>query len=186
MQRRSIYLDDGLAVIHGSTPAENERTQKHLLKLFNDEFKLKITADANLKTINFLDITLDIANGTFKPYRKPGDSTIYINVELNHPPPVIKEVPKSICKRIFTLSVYKDTFDSAIPPYQKALSESGFKYKCSYQEKTCNKKPKKCRKRNIIMVQPTIFHEHSHQYRQRIFQNTGSPFPTIISLKQNL
>ena len=32
---------------------------------------LKITADANKKVVNFLDVTLDLNTGKFKPYSKP-------------------------------------------------------------------------------------------------------------------
>ena len=168
-----LYRDDGLAVIHGATPAQNERTKKQLCKVFADEFNLKITADANLKTINFLDITLDLANDTFKPYRKPGDSTKYINVESNHPSSIIKEVPKSISKRISTLSNSEDTFEQAIPSYQKALSESGFDYECAYQKQNNNQKAKKCRKRNILSW-------YNPPYSMNIATNIGKEFFRIL------
>ena len=36
---------------------------------------LEITVECNRKTVNYLDITLDLNNGSFQPYRKPNDET---------------------------------------------------------------------------------------------------------------
>ena len=33
---------------------------------------------SNLKIVNFLDMTFNLNNGTFKPYKKPTDSLLYI------------------------------------------------------------------------------------------------------------
>ncbi len=123
-----LYRDDSLAVIHGVTPSDQERMKKRLCALFSSEFQLKITADANLNVVNFLDITFDLKQSSFRPFRKPGDTPIYINVESNHPPAVIREVPKSISKRISNLSDSEKTFKNSIPMYEKALKDSGFSH----------------------------------------------------------
>ena len=56
-----------------------DKTRKEKSSFFESEFGLKITAKANLKIVNFLDITFDLTNGTYKPYRKPNDEPLYIN-----------------------------------------------------------------------------------------------------------
>ena len=71
---------------------------------------LKITAEANLHAVNFLDVTFDLDNGKFKPYRKPNDDPLYINRHSNHPPSIIKQLPTSINKRISALSADEQTF----------------------------------------------------------------------------
>jgi hypothetical protein len=38
------------------------------------EFGFKITSTANQKIIQFLDVTLDLNNESFKPFIKPGDT----------------------------------------------------------------------------------------------------------------
>ena len=49
-----------------------------------------------LKVAQFLDIELDLINNTYKPYKKPNQSPMYINVNSNHPPSIIKQIPVTI------------------------------------------------------------------------------------------
>ena len=58
--------------------------KKRLIKFFGDN-GLKITIDFNMKRVNFLDVTFDMGNGKYWPYRKPNDSPLYIHKESNHP-----------------------------------------------------------------------------------------------------
>ena len=37
------------------------------------EYNLEITAESNQKIVNYLDVTLNFKDGTFRPYHKPGD-----------------------------------------------------------------------------------------------------------------
>ena len=39
--------------------------------------------------VNFLDITLNLATESYKPYHKPGETINYVHVDSNHPPPSI-------------------------------------------------------------------------------------------------
>jgi len=41
--------------------------------------------EANKKTINFLDTTLNLTTATYKPFNKPGNTPIYIHHNSNHP-----------------------------------------------------------------------------------------------------
>ncbi len=90
-----------------------DKTRKELHKCF--ELGLKITAEANLHVVNFLDVTFDLNNGKFKPYRKPNDDALYINRHSNHPPSNIKQLPTSINKRISALSADEQTFHESAP-----------------------------------------------------------------------
>ena len=36
--------------------------------------------ETNLKIVNFLDVTSDLTAGKYKPYKKPGNIQLYINV----------------------------------------------------------------------------------------------------------
>ena len=96
--KAGLYRDDGLAVMKGSGP-ECEKKRKELTRLFKKE-GLAITADCNITKTNFLDVTLDLETGQFQPYRKPNDVPCYIHVDSNHPPQVIKQLPKMIEKRL--------------------------------------------------------------------------------------
>ena len=46
---------------------------------------LSIVVDTNLKTVNFLNVTFNFNKNIYKPYRKPNNSPIYTNKNLNHP-----------------------------------------------------------------------------------------------------
>ena len=62
-----LYKDDGLAIISRKNNQELEGLKKNTIKTFN-ELGFKITIDIGATKYNFLDISLDIANNTFKPY----------------------------------------------------------------------------------------------------------------------
>ena len=49
------------------------------------ENRLSLEIECNLKTVNHLDITLDLNSGTCKPYRKPNDEILSIHAKSNHP-----------------------------------------------------------------------------------------------------
>ena len=69
---------------------------------------------------------------TYKPYRNPNNKPIYIKKQSNHPPNVLKQLPKCIAKIISDTSSSKDIFDKSISIYQNALYESGFKEELKY------------------------------------------------------
>ena len=48
--------------------------------------------------VNFLDVLFNLNNGTYLPYRKPENTSVYINKKSNHPPVVLKQLPKSIAE----------------------------------------------------------------------------------------
>ena len=59
---------------------------------------LGVTIEGNISQTDFLDVWLDLATNSFKPYRKPNDSPVYIDVNSNHPPNIKKELPRMIRK----------------------------------------------------------------------------------------
>ena len=61
-----LYRDDGLAALN-KTPREIENIKKYICQTFN-EHNLKLTIEANKKSVNFLDVTLDLNSSTYKPY----------------------------------------------------------------------------------------------------------------------
>ena len=89
---------------------------------------------------------------------KPNNEPVYINKNSNHSPQVLKELPKTIEKRISNISSSKEIFDISKPIYEKTLNECGFQHKLLYQENAINNidgnQEKKKRKRNIIWYNP--------------------------------
>ena len=90
---------------------------KHICKIFNDH-KLKLTIEANKKCVDYLDITLDLKSGTYKPFTKLRNIPKYVNRHSNHPPSILRSIPEAINRRLTNISSDKQSFDAAIPPYQ--------------------------------------------------------------------
>ena len=67
-----LYRDDGLAIFRNKCGTQLEKIKKKLQRLFK-EHDLEITAETNQKMVNYLDVTLNLRDGTFRPYHKPGD-----------------------------------------------------------------------------------------------------------------
>ena len=143
-----LYRDDGLAVIKSRSARLADKTRKELHKAF-EQFGLKITAEANLYVVNFLDVTFDLTTGKYKPYRKPNDDPLYIHKHSNHPPSILRQLPTSINKRISALSSDKQTFEDAAPAHQNALGCSNFIHKLEYMQHV-TQQPRRKRQRNII------------------------------------
>ena len=87
---------------------------------------LKLLFWQTSKRSNFLDLTFDQTNGTYKPHRKPNDEPIYINRSSNHPPSIIHKLPHSVNQQINVLSYNKEAFDKAAQMYNNALKHSNF------------------------------------------------------------
>ena len=108
----------------GLTQRQNENLKKRICQIFQEN-GLKITIQANLKVVDFLDITLDLENNSYKPYTKPNSSILYVNVESNHPPNIVKNIPENVNKRLSSISKNEEIFKSSTLPYQEALDKSG-------------------------------------------------------------
>ena len=116
---------------------------------------LQIVRTNQLQT-NFLDLTLDLSNNTYKPYRKPNDTPLYINRLSNHPPSILKRIPSSIQQRINSLSHNQQAFDTAAPIYNDALKRSNFHAEINYEPSanTNSINKRRTRQRNTIWYNP--------------------------------
>ena len=81
---------------------------------------------------------------------------VYVNRKSNHPPTVIKEIPKETAKRISDILSSELVFSESIPIYSDALRKSGFHDSITFIPKTPNSETnkKKTRKRKIIWFNP--------------------------------
>ena len=94
-----LYRDDDLAILKNTSRPEAEKLKKKLQKLFKEK-DLDIIIQCNLKITNYLNITLNLNNSSYHPYRKPNEETNYIHINSDHPSSIIKEIPRSIEKRL--------------------------------------------------------------------------------------
>ena len=79
-----LYRDDSLAICRNKRGTQFEKIKKKSQRLFK-QCDLKITAESNQNIKNYLDVTLHLKDGTFRPYHKPGDQIQYIPTKSNHP-----------------------------------------------------------------------------------------------------
>ena len=89
---------------------------------FFKENGLSLESEWNLKTVNYLDITLHLNTDTYKPYRKPNDETLYIRAKSNHSAGILKQLPISIETRLPNLSSNPEIFHEASKHYQNILN----------------------------------------------------------------
>ena len=75
---------------------------------------------------DFLYVTFNLLDGTYKPYNKPNHQLLYVNTSSNHSPQIIKQLPISISHRLSNNSSKKQVFDMSKHGYEKALRESGY------------------------------------------------------------
>ena len=131
-----------------------DRTRKKIVKIFKDtDFSIDITT--NLVEVNFLDVTFNLLNETYRPYRKPNDELKYINVSSNHPPQIIKQLLNTINDRLSTNSSSEKVFNESKSYYEDALNKSGYKTKLEYKAPpTPIKRNSKNRKRKIVWFNP--------------------------------
>ena len=127
-----LYRDDGLA---GSylDPDKTEDVKKDICRIF-DEYDLKVKIEANKKVIHYLDVTLSLDDGSYKPYSKPNSKPLYVHKQSNHPPAVKKNLPLMVNKRLNMLSSSEEMFRSESQIYQEALEEAGYEHILKYEK----------------------------------------------------
>ena len=172
-----LYRDNGLVLLKTAGGPRSERTRKDMTREFKRQ-GLNISISANLKICNFLDVTLNLTDGSYYPCRKPNNETLNIDTNSNHPPTVIKHVSAAIGRRISDISSNKELFNKAKPHCESALNRSGHDEKLTYTER---KKPaahtaqniRKNRQRNVIWFNPP--------YSMNVQTNIGRQFLNLVS-----
>ena len=119
---------------------------------------MQVTTTVNTKEVNFLDVTLDLRTGIYKPFMKENDIPTYVSCHSNHPPQVLKNIPKGVNRRLSKISATKEVFDAASPPYQEALKNSGYDHILSFEPQTQINQRRKNRKRNVLHTACLILH----------------------------
>ena len=170
-----LYRDDGIAVIKTASGQKIENVKKKIIKVFKEN-DLKITIQTRLHKVDFLDVSFDLHENTYKPFKKPDNETKYINVHSNHPQNVKKDLPLMIEKRLSCLSKSKSVFDDSCNDYKTALRNSGHKDTLAYKENEIKnskeRKKKKTRKRKVIWYNPP--------YNEAVETNIGQQFLKLI------
>ena len=64
---------------------------------------------------------------------KPNDTPLYVHRLFNQLASVLKNIPVGFNDRLSRLSSCEAVFNAAAPPYQQALSDSGYDHKLKYE-----------------------------------------------------
>lgn len=180
-----LYRDDGLSVFRKMSGSAAERAKKDLSAHFKT-LGLRITAQANLKTTNFLDLTLNLRSGKYYPYRKPNDRPVYIHRLSNHPPAILKQLPAAVSRRLTDISSDEETFSAAAPIYDDALRDSGFAESAQYisARKSPPQRPrrKRNRPRRITWFNPPFSKNVATNVGQRFLRLIDHHFPAPTKL----
>ena len=146
-----LYRDDGLLMLRIGK-RQMEILRQKLVKLFGEN-GFTIEVKHSVKSIEFLDVQMDITTNTHRPYKKPIDKIKYVHKDSNHPPAVIKQIPRTVEDRLSMLSSTKEIFEEVKGPYQQALKDSGHDHQLKFNENV-GKNKKKSRHRKVIWFNP--------------------------------
>ena len=127
-----LYRDDGLSIFRNCNSHQSKKVWKDLTKLFK-KYQLNLDIKCNLKIVDYLDISFDLNSGIFKPFNKPNNKPLYINASSNHPPSLLRQIPKSVSKRITANCCNEeDIFCKSAPFYNSILQDCEFNENIKY------------------------------------------------------
>ena len=122
-QSTGLYRDDGLILLRNTSKQKTDRIRKYIIGIFkNAGFKIEIKT--NLHIVDFLDVTFNLLDRAYKPYKKPNDLLLYVNTSSNHPTQIIKQVPISISNHLSNNTSNKKVFDMSKGEYEKPLNQN--------------------------------------------------------------
>ena len=113
-------------------PLLNPQGSPVLIPLTITALGFRIQIASNFKIVDFLDVTLNLNNGTFEPFSKNDSAPRYINISSNHPRSVLRQIPNAVNQRINKLSSGKKIFEENKSRYDDALKDSGFQGRLEY------------------------------------------------------
>ena len=172
--------DDGLAVVMNMSGPQQDKLRKDITELFKNE-GLQITISIGLKSTDFLDVQFDLPNNRFFPYKKPNDTPMYVHKSSNHPPTILKEIPKMTAKRLSNLSCNEDEFKKVAPEYEKVLQASGYSDKLAY---TPNQPKRNNRNRKVIWFNPPFDLQVKTNVAKQFLKLVDKHFPARHRLRK--
>ena len=81
-----LYREDGLAVFKNISGPQSEKIKKTFQKVIKNK-DLDITINCITKMVNFLHVTLNLKDRSYRPCKKPNDEINYIHANSDYPHP---------------------------------------------------------------------------------------------------
>ena len=100
---------------------------------------LNISIQCNSKIVNYLDVTFNLFNRTYRPFCKPSNEIAYMHKESNHLPSILRQIPLSIESRLSKHSCNEKIYQESTQTYQEALKKLGYNHQLTYQKSINNK-----------------------------------------------
>ena len=75
-----------MAVFKNTSGPQSEKIKKTFQKMFKTK-GLDIIINCNMELVNYLDVTLNLNDESYRPYKKPNEESNYIHVNSYHPHP---------------------------------------------------------------------------------------------------
>ena len=148
-----LYRDDGLAIIKKQSGFKTNKLKQKIHK-FAKNMGLNFVIEGPMSRTDFLDLSFDLQNKIYAPYRKDNNEIKYIKKESNHPKTITRQIPTMIGNRLSNRSINKTEFDKIATKYNEALQKSGYKDKIKYEPLKKNDIKKKKRRRRVIWFNP--------------------------------
>ena len=142
-----------MSIFKNCSGPQLEKSEKNLQKAFKN-IGLDVIIECNMKAVNYLDVTFNLNDGTYRPYQKPDNIIQYMHVKSNLFPNTIKQISKTIEKRLSQLSSNEEIFNESAPFYEDKLHQSGYQQKLKYNPVNTKTHSKRNHKRNIIWFNP--------------------------------
>ena len=151
---KGLYRDDMLGVtkLHGK---EAEKLKQKISTIFKAH-NLTVKVEVNKRVVNYLNVTLNLMDGSHRDFMKPGQVIDYVHVESNHPPTVTKSIGQGVNHRLNVNSSSEAMFEAAKGPYQDALRRSGHTHILKYNPEEAGGTTRRRRriKKDIIWFNP--------------------------------
>ena len=179
-----LYRDDGFKVLNKVSSQNTDKIRKKIIHVFQDNgFSIDIVT--NLVEINVLDVTFNLRNGSYQPYKKPNDELKYINVLSNHPPQILKQLTITISDRLSRNSSSELIFNESKHQYENASRKSGFKSKLTYRDSTAPTNKKMIsRKRKFTWFNPPYNQNVSTNIAKILLKLVDKHFPRTHRLQE--
>ena len=129
----------------------------------------------------------NLQNGKFQPYKKPNDDTLHTDKQSNHPPAIMKQIPKSVSRRVSNLLSDHATFTNAASTYNDALKNSGFNTNIEYlpdADPKLRASQRRKRSRNIIWFNPPYSRNVKTNVGRKFLALMDKHFPTANKLQK--
>ena len=78
-----LHHHDGLAVLKNKSALQSEQVKKSIQKISRGH-GLDIIIQCNMKIVNYLDVIVNLNDGTCKPHKKENNEIKYIHNDSNH------------------------------------------------------------------------------------------------------